>query len=531
MAKMHPASLNEYTPPQSEIDVYYALKNQLPDYYDVFWSVEWTRRGRNGKLEKGEADFIVASPKDGFLCLEVKGGANIDTDGENWVLDQGGGYGLRDLEMSPYKQADKSMYYFRDVYYNENYVNYPGIIGSAAVFPYYPVGENVRIDNRDRACTIDCRDMNNLESRIKKLFRFWGGSRYGKIHYTEAQHKMLLELIRNKVALAAAAGSLVKYKDKQLDVINRVQENYIYFISNIRQFLIRGGAGTGKTWIAMKMAGQEARKNGNAVLFLCASEKLADKVREYIGDYVDVYDVRSLFEEIIGDFEAFDEPLYTGVLDSLREDHPLFDAIFVDEAQDFTEEWAELVRQLLRVPDESRLGVFYDDVQIFREDSFGDGFGIPDEPYLLRENIRNTANIYDWTAEKTNLGMDVISNPIEGPEPKTEYIREQGQLTIYLEDTFRKFILDENLPNTSLVILTDDIDWLFETYSEGFSEWDMTTGELEKVTDIRVSSVEDYKGLESDMVIYIHKKDTSDNQNYIAYTRAKYYLIELIRLF
>ena len=530
MAKMHPASLNEYTPPQSEIDVYYALKNQLPDYYDVFWSVEWTRY-KNGKPEKGEADFIVASPKDGFLCLEVKGGKNIETDGETWILNQGGGYGPRELEMSPYKQADKSMYYFRDVYFNEQYINYPGIFGSAAVFPYYPIDERVRIDNRDRTCTIDSHDMDNLESKIKKLFRFWGGHRYGKIHYTESQHKALLEIIRNRIALSAAAGALVKYKEKQLEVINRVQENYIYFISNIRQFFIRGGAGTGKTWIAMKMAEQEARTNGNAVLFLCASENLADMVREHIGDFVDVYDIRSLFHEIIEDFDNFDSPLYSGVLDSLCENHPYFDAVFVDEAQDFTVEWAELVRLLLRKPNESRLGVFYDDVQIFREDSFGNGFGISDEPYLLRENIRNTANIYDWTADKTNLGMDVISNPIEGPEPKTVFFREQGQLTLYLEDTFRKFILDEHLPNSSLVLLTDDIDGLFDTYSDGIAIWNFTTGELEAPTDIRVSSVEDFKGLESDMVIYIHKKNTSDNQNYIAYTRAKYYLIELVTLY
>ena len=45
---------------------------------------------------------------------------------------------------------------------------------------------------------------------------------------------------------------------------------------------------------------------------------------------------------------------------------------------------------------------------------------------------------------------------------------------------------------------------------------------------IRVSTPEEFKGLEADMVIYIHDEGMSDNLNYIAYTRAKYYLIELI---
>lgn len=70
--------------------------------------------------------------------------------------------------------------------------------------------------------------------------------------------KALLELVRKKIAISAAAGALVKYKDTQLQVINRVQDSYIYFLSNVRQFYIKGGAGTGKTWIAMKLALQEA---------------------------------------------------------------------------------------------------------------------------------------------------------------------------------------------------------------------------------------------------------------------------------
>ena len=55
---------------------------------------------------------------------------------------------------------------------------------------------------------------------------------------------------------------------------------------------------------------------------------------------------------------------------------------------------------------------------------------------------------------------------------------------------------------------------------------------MKKYTDgtdeIKVSSVEDYKGLEADMIVYVHDKGTTDNLNYIAYTRARYYLMELI---
>ena len=56
-------------------------------------------------------------------------------------------------------------------------------------------------------------------------------------------------------------------------------------------------------------------------------------------------------------------------------------------------------------------------------------------------------------------------------------------------------------------------------------------GEAKGEDEISTYSVEEYKGLEADMIVYIHAKSATDNQNYIAYTRAKYYLIELERDF
>ena len=202
----------------------------------------------------------------------------------------------------------------------------------------------------------------------------WSGASYGRRFYPKSQHDAFLELIRERIAISAAAGALVQYKESQLNVINRVQDNYIYFLNNVRQFYIRGGAGTGKTWIAMKMAKQEAQNSEKQVLFLCQSPHLANFVREMIGDTVTVLDTYSLFTQIIDDLSIFQPPYYSGLSYKLKSDIMLFDAIFVDEAQDFTYEWAMLIRKLLSDPIQSRLGIFYDDVQVLREDSFGDGF-------------------------------------------------------------------------------------------------------------------------------------------------------------
>ena len=97
-----------------------------------------------------------------------------------------------------------------------------------------------------------------------------------------------------------------------------------------------------------------------------------------------------------------------------------------------------------------------------------------------------------------------------------------------LENIFKKFLEDEDLQSSSMVILTEKAEDLINYYAGSIAKWKLIKEYSDGVDEIKVASVEEYKGLEADMVIYIHGKDTADNLNYIAYTRARYYLIELI---
>lgn len=527
MAIMYPKNITEYMPTESERIVYQEMKNQLPDSFEVFYSVKWTSF-ENGRPVKSEADFVVTSPEYGFLCLEVKGGSGIRIEDNVWYV-RDNAHGERKLTRSPYDQAERSMYYFTQLFSNKYNMGYQGIYGAGAIFPFYSIGPEVSIDKRHRDCTIDCRDLNQLYDRIKKMFRMWNAK---PLHwfYPNGQHNALMELIRERIAISAAAGALVKYKDRQLDVINRVQDNYVYLLQNVDQFYIRGGAGTGKTWIAMKMAIAEAER-GRRVLLVCASRPLAAKLRSMLPANIEVNDIATLINGISDMPELYSSPLYEGITSSIKQNCMRYDAIFVDEAQDLSAELAAVIRGLLKDLGRSRLGVFYDDVQVLREDSFGDGFSIQGRPYLLHENIRNTANIYNWTAEKTKLGQDVISNPVEGPTPVTEVVTEKGQLTLRLEMLLYKYLEEEDLLTSSVVVITENSDDFLMEYSSGIAKWSFTDCEPSKENEIQVASIFDYKGLEADMVVYVHPRNTSENANYVAYTRAKYYLIEIVRDF
>ena len=147
----------------------------------------------------------------------------------------------------------------------------------------------------------------------------------------------------------------------------------------------------------------------------------------------------------------------------------------------------------------------------------------------MRENIRNTSNIYIWTAEKTKLGTDVVVNPVEGPTPQTEAIGDSRQLTHYLEVFFYRYLDEEHLSNGSIAVIVDDVDMFMRSFPNGVAKWKFVRSSVKNEDEIRVFSIEEVKGLEADMVLYIHSADVSENENYIAYTRAKFYLIELIR--
>lgn len=520
---MYPKNLSEYMPTQSEIIVFNKLKDELPDSYEVFYSVGWNSFEKGYHIQS-EADFIILNPDFGFLVLEVKGG-DVRVQNNEWYISDSFSVERR-LSCSPYEQAERSMYHFSNRYGRKYHSKYRGVYAAGVVFPFCMFDDKFVLNNRSRECTIDANDLDNIYEKINRIFRVWKKQNKDNKLYKSYQHDLLKNLIRENIAISAASGALTKYKEKQFAIVNRVQDNYVYFIKDINRFMVRGGAGTGKTWIAMKMALDAVNKN-QRVLFLCVSTKLAAFVRDRLDSKIDVSDVSQLFRKAIIGFkslELINDPDCFCINDLFEK----YDAIFVDEGQDFAFTWAKITVSLLKDSHKSRIGIFYDEIQTLKEDSFGDGFGLDIPVFHLNENIRNTSSIYEWTSNNTNLGKDEILNPVEGPTPTTELIKDKGQLITALENILYVFLEEERLPLSSLVVIVDDLTWFLNCFPHGIAKWTFSKEFTYKDNQIIVSSIEDYKGLESDMVIYIHSGTTSVNSNYVAYTRAKFYLKELI---
>ena len=519
MAIMYPKTIDFFNPTESEKKVFKALRDQLPDTFSVFYSIQWVDEKDGCKVES-ECDFLIFDEQQGFLTCEVKGGVGYKYEDGKYILVEKDGQ--RELKRSPMEQSEESSRYFYKLYskvYN-NYFN--GIYGSISIFPFYRVDDPVLLDNRPKDIVFDISDINNLGKRIQRAFSFYKGKKTYLGNLTKAQRTNFKEMIYKKIASQESAGSIIEQKENELEIVNRVQNNLVSFLSNYNRTFISGGAGTGKTWIAYKFALQ-AHQNEKEVLVITHSSHLVQFFKNLMREWprVDVMTFDDLVEE---DGLINKRDTYKLIDDYNNRTFKKYDAVIVDEAQDFDQYQAMIISFHLK-NHSSELRVFYDLTQNIFDKDFKDGFEIDNPPFILTENLRNTSNIYEWASNKTGLGQEVATNQISGPTPIECAFKTFSEAVEYLEAEIVKLVDEELVPVSSMVLLTDD-----ENYSKllcgEIGRWKCLNNSCEDA--IKTFLVEDFKGLESDVVFYFHNQTTPPKYDYVAYTRPKYYLFNLI---
>ena len=168
---------------------------------------------------------------------------------------------------------------------------------------------------------------------------------------------------------------------------------------------------------------------------------------------------------------------------------------------------------------------------VFSRD-FGDKFFIDGEPFVLRYNIRNTSNIYQYTLDRTALGVDTLVNQIEGVEPDVRKLTRKQAVISFVDSVINKLVNKEGVLPDKITILSNlglDQSVLNDvSYVGGYPLVPLSKSMQGAVT---FTTVEDFKGLESDIIIFINhtykgkaKTDTVRAIEYTALTRARFYL-------
>lgn len=253
---MIPAVIDDETSPPGEVELFALLRDEAPESWAVLHSLDLPRHVRQ---VEGELDFLVLIPGGAAVCLEVKSHQRVlrDTDGL-WRLGQDS-----PTARSPFRQAADAMYSLKTkVSERPALASVPFV--SAVAFPRcrfelsatewdsFQVFDEAAITNHGITHCLR-RIADGQREKLGGIDRAaWFDPDAGEP--TEEQCEQIVRLVRPrfeqsrspKARRAEAAGEIRRYTEEQFRALD--------FHATNPRVAFTGGAGTGKTLVALELA-------------------------------------------------------------------------------------------------------------------------------------------------------------------------------------------------------------------------------------------------------------------------------------
>ncbi|HEX2871440.1 MAG TPA: TIR domain-containing protein, partial [Polyangiaceae bacterium] len=190
-------------------------------------------------------------------------------------------------------------------------------------------------------------------------------------------------------------------------VVDRLTHDQYRVINQLRymhRVRISGSAGSGKTLVGVEKAIRIARA-GARVLFLCHNPLLSEHVQQLTaGAGVNVRDFAEWVNDLAGvvcgpngrEWTHYDEPVQATLahaFEALASDALRYDAIIVDEGQDFREEWWTLVEAALADAKRGSLYLFHDNNQSLL--AHRSSYPVSEPHVDMSRNCRNAGRVLD----------------------------------------------------------------------------------------------------------------------------------------
>lgn len=526
--------------PKSENDVFRVLEASLPKDWIVIHSKRFvlpaTRRHPHS-IER-EVDFIIFNPTRGYIGLEVKGGQEVGRDQEGWYSIDFFGKTHR-LKQDPGAQAQSATHtmkrYLEDL---PEFGSWTPAYGWGVCFPGVTIDKDLDA-SLPRDFVLDKTDLTDVKTELDRVFAA-NGMQEGLIPQSKIQS--FLKALAPTFKLAPSLASRFDEERPYIVELTSEQNDILDMFEEFNRVAVKGAAGTGKTLVAMEKARRLAAE-GKRVLLLCFNRPLADYLaRKAEGFVVETFHrfAKTMCSRAGIKFkEPFDKNEKVNfwheeaadLLQQALEVYPdeRYDAVIVDEAQDFKPVWWIPVETLLADRSDGVLYVFYDPNQEIYGGGPADDLGL--KATSLKYNCRNTKNIAEYSCKL--VGLEPYLKP-GAPVGETVIVSSSCKDSKDMVDAVRKFVHklvnENNISTKQIAILT--------TGSVKFSPVHRV-GKLGNVAlvslqhepgpnEIRFESLHRFKGLEADVVILCDVKPGSEESApkhlYVATSRARHLL-------
>lgn len=510
-------------------------------------------------LIHGETDFVVIAPHLGIFALEVKGGQVRRSSDGIWSFINRYGQENR-KERGPFDQAwdgihsiinfiqkrvDASHYHLKWV-----------LFGIGIMMP------DVRYDaegiDEHQWQVFDIRDAqkgHDVAGWIRRLSQ--GAKDDWSSHYkSDAEKKLpdrndveyLKTLLRNEydsvvplnLGSSKASNQQIELTKEQYGCLDQLEDN--------NRLLILGGAGTGKTMLAIEAA-RRFTANGERVALLCYNRTLGIWLRGALKDakcrpaYVGTLHawMSSVVTESMSDLaenehDWFESILPNKVISKLEQEEAPFDRIIIDEAQDLIRPlYIEMYHHMLAggfkrgkwvmLGDFSMQAIYDDEAD---EEKLVDllqnrtSFAI----YRLKINCRNTTEICDDINLVTDAKMQCNkARAVSGPKPDwdkwTNPEEEKSKLSGKINALVNNGVSLSNITILSPVTFDHSV-------ASQIRQFDISQYAPDKKQGITFSTIHSFKGLENQFIILTDIESVSDKRMmYVAMSRARYGLYVL----
>ena len=568
MATMFPDEVTQFTTVGEEAVYKFLRQAARPDAAFLVWY--------SPDIEDREPDFILLSPDCGLIVFEVKdwlADQLIEITPKDALLRIGGREERRKQPLAQAREYVNSLMMLLGrtaPSMPDGKKQLPCPVTWGAIFPHisradFKASHLDEVMDADRVLCWD--DLNEYSPLLRDVsgqkLRQWLTEHFPPLFpfALSPEHlKWLRGCIFPVVRLELPRRNGASAQSETVMVLDQEQENLARTFGPGRH-LIYGPAGSGRTLILAHQAWNLPRvdKRIKRILITCFNLSLVGYIRRLLSrkgvclgpDGVEVLPFYSLCERILreplvhAETTDFYKLVVQETLDRLDGTHPLqghWDAILVDEGQDFSQEMAQVILKIL--PAHGTLTVALDENQRLYADTTN-GWQIVEgaKCHHLKCQYRNTKQIAQYAAQILGGNVSEISfSGADGPEPKTIHSAD-GQSLVQDVANAVADLVRQDIPMNEIAILytrskIDGVDNLPEALVEAIeargalARWSARDTASKRSYDITtdsvtVSTIHSVKGLDYAHIFLLgmDKLNMSSERDrklaYVGITRAR----------